>query len=91
MTGKKNGPIKASEVSIVSDKTPEQLQQERTMRAVHGRIAKRTALRNAGADVPPPSADVAATVEQRLKSRERKVMMRSDARRAVARRLRGQS
>lgn len=91
---KMKGPVKASDVTAASDKTPEELRQERTMRAVRGRMAKQAALRNAGADVPPPSSDLAASVELGLKNRERKVVsahkleMRSAARREVARRMR---
>lgn len=88
----KGPPIKASDVAASSDKTPEEFKQERVMQAVRGRMAKQAALRNAGADVPPPSGDLAASVELGLKNRERKVMdshklhLREMARREVARR-----
>lgn len=94
MTEKKKDPIRASDVAPASDKTPEELKQERVMQAVRGRIAKQAALRSAGADVPPPSGDLAASIEHRLKDRDKKITsehrlhQREMVRREVARRER---
>jgi hypothetical protein len=82
---KLNGPVPASAVEAESEKTEEQLRQERAVAAVRARQAKREALRRSGADVAPSSSDLAGRIEHGLKKREKAVQADHRARAAVTR------
>jgi hypothetical protein len=89
MAEAEDGPTRASQVARETDKTPEELQREKTRREVHGRIAKRKALKAAGADVPTASPDLYARLEdstERIKARSTRAFR---ARQVVRDRLEG--
>jgi len=64
------GPRKASDVQAETKLTPEELAKQKTRREVQGRIAKRKALKNAGADVPTSNPDLHARLEDGLARRD---------------------
>ncbi|MBA3546072.1 MAG: hypothetical protein H0T76_06295 [Nannocystis sp.] len=78
-------PVIASGVEAKSEKTAEELLAEKVKQEVHGRIARRKALRQAGADIEPSSADLAAKLDRGLAARERQVQSNHRARGAVSR------
>lgn len=83
-------PIKASEVELTTDKTPQELRRERARAAVARNEAKREGLKRAGADIPPSRDDLAARLEYGLKKREAGIMKaarRTDIQAAVQAKL----
>jgi hypothetical protein len=89
LSEQEDGPRKASQVQAETKLTAEELAQQRTRREVHGRIAKRQALKKAGADVPTSSPDLAARLEDSLRRIDRRVTEESRTRNVVADRLKG--
>jgi hypothetical protein len=88
LSEQEDGPRKASQVQAQTKLTEEELSQQRTRREVQGRIARRTALKKAGADVPTSSPDLAARLEDSLRRIDRKVTEESRTRNVVQNRLR---
>jgi hypothetical protein len=83
---------RATEVPAASELTEEQLRRQRISNAVQGRVAKRQALRRAGADIEPSSDDLAGRLEHRLHKIDQKVGGKSNqakARAAVSSRMKG--
>lgn len=62
-------PTRASEVQAVDALTPEERHKANLQAAVAKRIARRTALKRAGADLPPSSPTLADDLEARLRKR----------------------
>jgi hypothetical protein len=60
------GPRKASDVQATTKLTPEEAKRQKTRREVQGRIARRKALKHAGADVATSNPDLAAKLEDGL-------------------------
>jgi hypothetical protein len=81
------GPRKASTVDAQTKLSPEELQQQKTRREVQGRIAKRQALRKAGADVASSNPDLAARLEDSLRRVDRRITNRAKLQKAVQERL----
>jgi hypothetical protein len=81
------GPRKASRVEAQTTKTRDELRRQKTAREVQGRIARRMALKKAGADVPTSNPDLHAKLEDSLGRIERKVTDRSRTQKLVQDRL----
>jgi hypothetical protein len=90
-----NDPIRASDVAKSTEKSPEELRREKAKKIAHGIVAKRAALRRAGADpleLGQSSPDLEERLAASLKKRDREVTSRHAASReglkaAVAKKL----
>jgi hypothetical protein len=81
------GPRRASAIEAETQLTPEQLKQQKMRREVQGRIAKRQALKKAGADVRSTNPDLAASLEDSLRRADRRVADKGRLQRLVQDRM----
>jgi hypothetical protein len=88
-----DGPRKASDVDPETDLSAEELAAQKRRKTIAGRIAKKKALKNAGADVATTNPDLAARLEDGLERRKqesfRKARIDRDTKRLVQSRLKG--
>jgi hypothetical protein len=77
----------SSAIEAETKLTPEQLKQQKTRREVQGRIAKRQALKKAGADVRSTNPDLAASLEDSLRRADRRVADKGRLQRLVQDRM----
>jgi Zn-dependent M32 family carboxypeptidase len=83
------GPRQASQVQAKTKLTQEELQRQKTRREVQSRLARRAALKKAGADVATTNPDLAAKLEDGLKSIDRRVTSRGRTQDVVRKQMKG--
>jgi hypothetical protein len=83
------GPQRASSVQAKTKLTQEELARQKTRRAVQSSMAKRAALKKAGADVATTNPDLAAKLEDGLKRIDRRVTSRGRTQDVVRNQLKG--